>query len=92
MNSKMNVARMNHGCVAFTEGGQQKVRVYCISGRDCCAMKIGDEIDNKERKIPCLFSMKKTSPFLCSVLRRRVELEDKAKVVASVWGTESLPH
>ena len=24
--------------------------------------------------------------------RRRIELEDKAKVVASVWGTESLPR
>ena len=24
--------------------------------------------------------------------RKRIELEDKAKVVASVWGTESLPR
>ena len=28
----------------------------------------------------------------CAQHRRRIELEDKAKVVASVWGTESLPR
>ena len=29
---------------------------------------------------------------ICSEHRRRIELEDKAKVIASDWGTESLPQ
>ena len=41
-----------------------------------------------------LSNMQNMHDFVMQVIEHRIrfELEDKAKVVVSVWGTESLPH